>query len=95
MLDLNGVLDSPMMPEEKCCVCDKTQVQVQEADKRDGLRHYGPEGAPICYTCSISTPELKAASDAQIQKAIEKLPTEILAVVTLLAMLKPRREDAN
>lgn len=33
---------------KECCVC--------KTDKAE-LRPYGPEGAPICFKCAMSTPE--------------------------------------
>ena len=61
------------MPAKTCCVCGRGARQGVE------LRPYGPQGAPICFRCARSTPELEAEAKAQLRKRLDGLQGSVIA----------------
>jgi hypothetical protein len=61
------------MPAKTCCVCGRGARQGVE------LRPYGPQGAPICFRCARSTPELEAEAKAQLRKRLDGLEGSVIA----------------
>lgn len=62
-----------------CCVCDRAPLP--ESDDSQGateLRPYGPNGAPICFTCAM-LPERVEETERQFNVVIDRCAEESLA----------------
>jgi predicted transcriptional regulator len=63
MRRLNNQTVYSTMNVARCSVCSKSQDVVE-------LRPYGKNGTPICFSCAMSTPEMKAQTEAEFEKVL-------------------------
>ncbi len=67
----SDIEDTEGKVKPRCCACDREPLpEAEDPTGKSELRPYGPNGAPICFSCAMS-PEHRAEADRQLYARLD------------------------